>query len=83
MGSGTDAHTLISSTGLIGSTANPAYLYGYTEGAFIGNAAFPVSTVSSTALDSVPSGHFQFFLLSSGALVVKTSTGVLGTIPII
>ena len=83
IGSGDDAYELITSTGLYGSTANPGYFYGYAEGAFLGNAAFTVSThANSTALDSVTSGYFQFFLLSDGTLVLKTSTGVLGTITI-
>lgn len=78
--------TVIDSSGTVvgdvGSTASPATVYGYLSGAFTGNAAFTSSTAAAASLPPVVSGHFRLFHSSTGGLILKTSTGVVGTITV-
>jgi len=74
-GNSSGTHTGIT-YGQVGSIANPTSVYGYLTGAFIGNAAFAVSTETSTELAAETTGLFRLQLTSSLGIALTTSDGV-------
>ena len=86
VGEADDVTTVINSSGTVvgnvGSTATPATVYGYLSGAFAGNVVSEVSTAAASGLPAVASGYFRLFYSSTGGLLLKTSTGTVGTVTV-
>lgn len=68
--------------GSLGDEDDPGYFYGWASGAFAGNVAIATSTVTAANLPAVAEGTFSLFYTSTGGLILKTSTGIIGTVTV-